>query len=261
MLLRNTVIVVLCLILTASTAPGHAQDTSNAASFGEINGTVSYLLRIALPPDAVVSVLLDDVTPGAKPTALVGAVSLPTKGKQVPIPFRLSYFKGDLVEGRKYAFNVTITAKSGLLFLGSAHYTVPASGATDPDVKIIVEQFVQATPLIGTQWKLTELNGKPVPAAEDKRGASLIFQRDGKVTGSGGINRLMASYARKGATLKFKPAAMTMMAGPPEQMERERAFAAALAATNNYRITGKTLELRKDAQVLARFAVGQKPYP
>ena len=251
-------VVLFCLISLSVTAPVRAQEND---AFGAINGTINYRLRIALPPNAVISVLLDDVTAGEKPVPMVSAVSLPTRGRQVPIPFRLTYFKGDLAENRQYRFNVTITARqAGLLFLGSLNYTVPAGGATDAPVNIMVEQYVQPVAFTATHWTLTELNGKAVPPSEDKRRPYLIFQTDSKVNGSGGINRLMGGYTRKGAMIKFTPAAMTRMAGPPELMAQERAFTLALAAANNYQLTGSFLELRKDVHVLARFTA-QTPYP
>ena len=53
---------------------------------------------------------------------------------------------------------------------------------------------------------------------------------DGRVSGSGGINRLMGQYTLTGDELSFGMLATTMMAGPPERMEAEQRFLAALGA-------------------------------
>ena len=54
-----------------------------------------------------------------------------------------------------------------------------------------------AAPLETTYWRATELGGKPVPGQNAAREAHLLFQPDGRLTGSDGCNRISGSYQVK----------------------------------------------------------------
>ncbi len=55
-----------------------------------LDGEVFYLQRIALPPNATLSVSLQDVSLADAPAVVLDEQSGPIKG-QVPLPFHLSY--------------------------------------------------------------------------------------------------------------------------------------------------------------------------
>jgi heat shock protein HslJ len=79
-----------------------------------------------------------------------------------------------------------------------------------------------------------------------------------RATGFAGVNRYAGEYLLDGARLTFGPAVLTKMAGPPERMDLERRFTAALAATTRWRIRERQLELLAgDDYVLAKFAPNQ----
>ncbi len=73
--------------------------------------------------------------------------------------------------------------------------------------------------------------------------ATALRLEDGRVSGTGGINRLMGSYMLDGSSLSFGPLATTMMAGPPEAMEEERRFLADLALVTQWSVDGDELVL------------------
>lgn len=110
--------------------------------------------------------------------------------------------------------------------------------------------------LAGPEWTLVELGGRPVESAGGAPVPSLRF--DGaaaRAAGYAGVNRYSGEYTLDGARLTFGPAVLTKMAGPPERMELERRFTAALAATTRWRIRDRQLELLAgDDYVLAKFA-------
>ena len=109
-------------------------------------------------------------------------------------------------------------------------------------------------PLENTYWKLTQLGGGPVVAAERQREPHFILHAASKrVSGSGGCNRFMGGYELKGDRLSFGLLASTMMACA-EAMESERSFLTALQQANRARIARQQLELL-DASgvVVARF--------
>jgi heat shock protein HslJ len=112
--------------------------------------------------------------------------------------------------------------------------------------------------LAGPVWTLVELGEQVVDAATGVPAPNLQF--DGgtsRATGFAGVNRYTGEFMLDGARLTFGPAALTKMAGPPERMELERRYTAALAATTRWRIRDRHLELLSvDEYVLAKFAAG-----
>lgn len=110
--------------------------------------------------------------------------------------------------------------------------------------------------LSGPEWTLVELGGRPVDATAGAPAPSLRFEgAAARATGFAGVNRYSGEYLLDGARLTFGPAVLTKMAGPPERMELERRFTAALAATTRWRIRERQLELLAgDDYVLAKFS-------
>ena len=111
-------------------------------------------------------------------------------------------------------------------------------------------------PLERIEWTLKELNGKPARISSEGRGAATLrFDAEKKrVSGFSGVNNFFGGYERKGEKLKFDTLAGTRMAGPQEEMDAERAFLAALAGIDQWRIAEGTLELLHDGHVVARFS-------
>jgi lactoylglutathione lyase len=87
-------------------------------------------------------------------------------------------------------------------------------------------------------------------------GAAALRLENGRVSGTAGINRVMGDYRLDGPNLAFGPLATTMMAGPPEQMERERTFLAELARVEGWSVDGDQLVLR-DSNGVELVRLGQ----
>ncbi|HEY0200782.1 MAG TPA: META domain-containing protein [Burkholderiaceae bacterium] len=111
-------------------------------------------------------------------------------------------------------------------------------------------------PLENTYWKLVALGGQPTATPTNgQREAHLVLQAgpEARLSGSGGCNRLMGNYERKGDALRFPPVAATRM-GCPEGMEQETAFLHALEQVAALRIKGRQLELLDAAGIpILRF--------
>ncbi|MCE9611932.1 MAG: META domain-containing protein [Chthoniobacter sp.] len=121
---------------------------------------------------------------------------------------------------------------------------------------------VAADPTLeGGVWTLTELNGKAFAAPAVGRGVpTLTFDAAKKSTsGISGVNRFSGGYTQDGAKLKFGALAGTKMAGPPEAMQVESSFHAALASVTAWQIADDALALLSEAQVVARFKRGAEP--
>jgi uncharacterized lipoprotein YbaY len=109
-----------------------------------VTGTVAYLQRSALPPDAVVNVQLQDVSLQDAPAKIVAEVKIPTAGKQVPIPFRLEYAAADINLTHRYAVRATITGDGEMKFTSNTSYPVITRGAP-AEVEILVQPVKAVT--------------------------------------------------------------------------------------------------------------------
>jgi putative lipoprotein len=80
--------------------------------------------------------------------------------------------------------------------------------------------------------------------AEDIRGGGVIdylqsvleIAGDGRISGTGGCNRIMGKARIEGAAITLGPLATTRMACSPAVMDQERKFLAALEAARSWRI-------------------------
>lgn len=72
--------------------------------------------------------------------------------------------------------------------------------------------------LAGSSWSVVEIDG--VATIETVQ-PNLVFAEDGRLSGSGGVNRLMGSYQFEDGAIEIAPVGSTRMAGPPEAMEQE----------------------------------------
>ncbi|MDX8463752.1 YbaY family lipoprotein, partial [Mesorhizobium humile] len=81
-----------------------------------IAGEATYRERIALPPNAVLSVELADVSLADAPATIIGQRKIVPAG-QVPIKFEISFDPQVIKPGRTYALQARITVDGRLLFI------------------------------------------------------------------------------------------------------------------------------------------------
>jgi uncharacterized lipoprotein YbaY len=105
-----------------------------------LSGTVSYMQRIALPPNAVVEVTLQDVSRADAPATVIARQTIQANGQQVPIPFALEYDPSAINPAMRYAVSARITEDGKLTWISTTMNPVLTRGAPDNDVEIIVEQ-------------------------------------------------------------------------------------------------------------------------
>jgi heat shock protein HslJ len=109
-------------------------------------------------------------------------------------------------------------------------------------------------PLSYTEWRLVELGGAPVEVGEYQPVPHLVLDlEESRVSGSGGVNRLMGTFVLAEDELRFGPLASTMMAGPEGAMAREVAFLGALEKVTSYELDGNSLVLLADGEPVARL--------
>jgi len=106
-----------------------AENAGPGTITGTITGTVNYRHRMALPPDAVVDVSLQDTTLADAPARIVGQTTIATRGAQVPIPFRIDYDPSAIEPSHRYTVRATITVDGRILFTSPTAYPVLTRGA------------------------------------------------------------------------------------------------------------------------------------
>ena len=112
-------------------------------SLADLNGVVTYRQRIALPPNAIVEVSLQDVSRMDVPAEVLDSVKIPSAGRQVPIPFTLRYDPAQIDERYTYTVSARITVDGVLTWITTTQHRVLTGGAPTDNVEIIVEQVAQ----------------------------------------------------------------------------------------------------------------------
>lgn len=93
--------------------------TNPTAAMGQIMGTVTYREKIALPPNAVVEVRLEEVSRADASATVLGEQKIETKGQQAPIRFEIQYDPSQVDERLLYAVRARITVDGQLWFIST----------------------------------------------------------------------------------------------------------------------------------------------
>lgn len=112
-----------------------------------LTGTVTYLQRIALPPDAVVHVTLADVSLQDAPAQKV-TEQIITEPGQVPVPFELTYDPKVIDPAHTYAVHARISAGDRLLFINTTAVHVITRG-NPTAIEVVVQPVVQGQRIDG----------------------------------------------------------------------------------------------------------------
>ncbi|MEP0965972.1 YbaY family lipoprotein [Leptolyngbya sp. SLC-A1] len=106
----------------------------NSAS---VTGTVSYLPRIAMPPNAILEVSLVDVSRADAPAVVLASQSVVFGDRQVPIPFELVYSPDQIDPRLSYAVQARIIVDGDLRFTTTSRFAVITQGSpTNVDVRV-----------------------------------------------------------------------------------------------------------------------------
>ena len=106
-----------------------------------LRGTVTYLPRVALAPDAVVTVRLLDVSLADAPSETLAEQTIRPDGQQVPLPFALSYDPARVEARRRYVVRAEIHDADGALrWTTDTAFPVLTQGAPTDGVEVRVVQ-------------------------------------------------------------------------------------------------------------------------
>jgi putative lipoprotein len=132
-------ILVFLVALGLSACAQQSGSSGAATASAAVTGTVTYLQRIALTPDAIVLVRLEDVSPANASAQLIGEQDIVTSGRQVPIPFEIRYDPKAIDPSHSYAVSVRIEqGGERLLFVTDKPYPVITRG-NPAKVEIVVK--------------------------------------------------------------------------------------------------------------------------
>lgn len=130
-------------LASCSGRPTDISPVSNSES-AQISGTVTYREKMALVPDDTIRVMLEDVSLADTPAPLLAETMIAGAGRQVPIPFSLTYQTGWIEDRNRYALRAEIRAADGtLLWTTDTVHPVITNGAPADDAEV---RLVRARP-------------------------------------------------------------------------------------------------------------------
>ena len=98
------------------------------AAPARVTGTALYLQRIALPPTAVLTVQLVDISRADAPATVIATQTIPTSGQAPPYAFALVYDTTAISPNLTYAVQARIEDGGQLLFRTTQAYLVITQG-------------------------------------------------------------------------------------------------------------------------------------
>ncbi|MDA5544461.1 MULTISPECIES: YbaY family lipoprotein [Yersinia] len=97
--------------------PASAGATAAPIAQPAVQGTVNIRERIALPPDAIVTVTLSDASLADAPTRVISQKAIRTEGKQAPFSFTLPFNPTEIQPNARIIVSAAITRNGQLLFI------------------------------------------------------------------------------------------------------------------------------------------------
>lgn len=133
MIMRRAMLPMLLLPSLAACAMAPVKESAPVTSIPSadvtLTGTASYRERIALPNDARLVVRISDVSRMDAPATLIAELDVASEGRQVPLPFSLTYDAARINAGRRYAVSARIMDGAGrLIWTTDSHVELPAPG-------------------------------------------------------------------------------------------------------------------------------------
>jgi putative lipoprotein len=229
-----------------------------------IKVSVWYRERMMLPPNAEITVSLEDVSKMDVAANVIATTTVPAVGGP-PWGLAMEYDSPEIDNQHRYAVRARIEVNGQLMFTNTTQ--IPAfSGVEGKPLEILVSRVGDArggqspasnTPnasLTNTYWKLVELDGKPAALGAGGQELHIVLTSEGNsVRGFSGCNRFTGGYEVKDNQLRFKELASTMMACM-EGMELEQRFLENLGESIRFTISSGSLALYSgDERLMLRF--------
>lgn len=208
--------------------------TAALAATKRLAGSVSYRERIALPPHAVLEVRLLDVSLADAPAKAIAVTRVKTRHR-MPVPYSLRYDDERIRRDRSYALQAQITVDGKLWFTTTTRHPVFTGQPNETDITVERVSGGGADKPDG-KWLAESIRRRGVI---DNLQTVLLIGADGRISGSGGCNRISGKAQISGNRISFGPVATTRMACAPAVMDQEAKFLSALNDVRKWRIDDK----------------------
>ena len=218
-----------------------------------VKGEVIYRERIALPPSAVLSVQLADVSLADAPVKIIGEQNIKPAG-QVPISFEIKFDPSVIRSQTTYALQARITVDDRLLFISDVRHQVdPLTDVPQTIMLKMVTPSTEPTASVFDQlWLVDYVDGIGAIAVPQ---ATFRISEAGKAGGSGPCNTYFATAKVDGQVITISEIGSTYKACAPEVMAEEKALFDALAKAASYSVdAGKLAIADKDGREILRFS-------
>lgn len=201
------------------------------AAAAVLKGHVTSGEKVALPANAVAEISLLDVSLADAPSVVIAKTTL--QPRKMPFTYRLRYDAAKLNPNMRYALQVRITVAGELIYITTEHIAVTGKERRVDARMSKVGDEANAGPALWNDWVVQSIRG----VNQVGKGVSLTLSSDGSVSGNAGCNRINGTLSVSGDDgLSFGPMASTRKMCPPEVMQREQAFIAALGQTRKQRV-------------------------
>lgn len=211
------------------------------AEFQTLSGSVTYREKIMMPEGALVEVTLEDISLADAKSTVLSSITIKPEAS-VPVPFEMSYDDAMVDERHRYAVRALIRVGSDVVWRTTEVFPALTHGAPESvDVVVMAMAEAKDMELSGTNWNVVGLNGEPVSGG----GApTLLFNTEGRASGSTGCNIFTGTYTKQGDKLSFGPLASTRKACLDETAQLENTYLKALARVSRVQADGRQLVLR-----------------
>ncbi|EIK4076617.1 YbaY family lipoprotein [Salmonella enterica] len=105
-----------------------------------VSGTVWIRQKVALPPDAVLTVTLSDASLANAPSKVLSQKAVHTEGKQAPFSFVLPFNPSDIQPNARILLSAAITVDNKLVFITDSVKPVINNGGTKADLTLVPVQ-------------------------------------------------------------------------------------------------------------------------
>ncbi len=121
--------------------PGTAEQSASIRQ-PAVTGTVWIRQRVALPPDAVLTVTLSDASISDTPSTVIAQRVVRTEGKQAPFSFVLPFNPAQIQPNARILLSAAITVDGRLMFITEQVKMVVTNGGTKQDLTLVPVEAV-----------------------------------------------------------------------------------------------------------------------
>lgn len=125
------------IAVPAPTPGSPAVSMQNVIRQPNVSGTVWIRQRVALPPNAVLTVTLADVSIADAPSKVLSQKVVRTNGKQAPFSFILPFKPSEIKPDARILLSAAITVDGKLLFVTDTFQPVINGGGTKADITLV----------------------------------------------------------------------------------------------------------------------------